>query len=64
MAAKQDIELALDDVYRIMPKWSITSMFVEVNVNGCIVYTPCDHVPDEYRRAYKDKLTQLFALVT
>ena len=46
-------------IYKTLPKWNKQSLFVEVKVGNCSVYTICDHIKPQYRKKYGEELSKL-----
>lgn len=50
------------DLYKKLPKWNKQSLFVEVKIGNCSVYTICDHIKPEYRKRYGEQLSKLASI--
>ena len=66
VVSKSEVEVAkqtLDAVYNSPSlKWADNMQFVAVKMDGCIVYTPCSHIPEHKQLSFRDSLQQVYEL--
>ena len=54
---------SLDVVYNSkLLRWHKDIQFVIVNMDGCMVYTPCSHIDPDKQKVFRDKIQEVYEI--